>query len=91
LSINENRRKNVERTKRAKSRSEAIGKKAGLIISHHPVIFGQINKISGHTVAERIIIKAIKNDIAIYSCHTNLDSTWNGLNIKLNHIFHMPL
>jgi len=63
--------------------SEAIGKKAGLIISHHPVIFGQINKISGHTVAERIIIKAIKNDIAIYSCHTNLDSTWNGLNIKL--------
>lgn len=62
---------------------EAVLKKAGLIISHHPVIFGRINKLTGKTLSERIVIEAIKNNIAIYSAHTNLDSSWNGVNIKL--------
>ncbi len=62
---------------------EAAQKKAGLIISHHPLIFGGIKKLTGKTSSERIVIEAIKNNIAVYSAHTNLDSSWNGVNIKL--------
>ena len=63
--------------------NEAVENKIDLIISHHPVIFNGIKKLSGRNATERIVIKAIKNDIAIYSCHTNIDSAWNGVNIKL--------
>ncbi len=62
---------------------EAIKKKSSLIISHHPIIFNGLKKLVGKNSTERTVIKAIKNDIAIYSCHTNLDSAWNGVNIKL--------
>lgn len=63
--------------------NEAIENKTDLIISHHPLIFSGIKKLSGKNSTERIVIKAIKNDIAIYSCHTNIDSAWQGVNIKL--------
>ena len=62
---------------------EAINKQAGLIISHHPLIFGGIKKLTGKSLTERIVIKAVKNNIAIYSAHTNLDSAWNGINTQL--------
>jgi len=62
---------------------EAINLKSSLIISHHPLIFNGIKKLTGKSTTERAIIKAIKNDITIYSCHTNLDSAWNGVNIRL--------
>lgn len=62
---------------------EAIKLKSSLIISHHPLIFNGLKKLTGNTASERAIIKAIKNDITIYSSHTNMDSAWNGLNIKL--------
>lgn len=63
---------------------EAITNKSSLIISHHPLIFNGLKKIVGRNTAEKAIIKAIKNDITIYSCHTNIDSAWNGVNIKLS-------
>jgi dinuclear metal center YbgI/SA1388 family protein len=66
--------------------NEAIANKNDLIISHHPLIFSGIKKLSGRNSTERIVIKAIKNDIAIYSCHTNIDSAWNGVNVKLAEI-----
>ena len=59
---------------------EAIKKKFGLIISHHPVIFHGVKKINGNTLTEKIIIKAIKNDIAVYCVHTNLDNIEKGVN-----------
>jgi len=59
---------------------EAIQKKCNLIISHHPVIFEGLKKINGHTSTEKVIIKAIKNDIAIYAAHTNLDNSKLGVN-----------
>jgi dinuclear metal center YbgI/SA1388 family protein len=62
---------------------EAINVGAGLIISHHPVIFTGIKKITGSTHTEKIIIKAIKNDLAIYSAHTNLDNIKEGVNLKI--------
>jgi dinuclear metal center YbgI/SA1388 family protein len=62
---------------------EAIEKKANLIISHHPVIFGGLKKINGNNATERIVIKAIKNNIALYAAHTNLDSVQGGINTTL--------
>jgi dinuclear metal center YbgI/SA1388 family protein len=52
-----------------------------LVISHHPLIFGKgVEKIGASTALERIIIMAIKDDIAIYAAHTNLDNSSEGLN-----------
>lgn len=62
---------------------EAKRKNADLIICHHPVIFGGIKKLTGKNAVERIIIEAVKNNIAIYASHTNLDSAWGGVNIRL--------
>jgi dinuclear metal center YbgI/SA1388 family protein len=62
---------------------EAIRRECDLIISHHPVIFGGINKISGRSYTERVIYKAIKEDIAIYSAHTNLDAVSFGVSRKM--------
>ncbi len=45
---------------------EAISIGANLIISHHPIIFGGIKKLNGKNYVERIVLKAIKNDIALY-------------------------
>jgi len=59
---------------------EAIQKKCNLIISHHPLIFSGLKRLSGNTFVERILLKAIKNDIAIYSVHTNIDNVINGVN-----------
>lgn len=59
--------------------NEAIEKKCNLIISHHPVIFKGLMKITDNSSIERIITKSIKNDIAIYSIHTNLDNAFYGV------------
>jgi dinuclear metal center YbgI/SA1388 family protein len=62
---------------------EAIDTKCNLIIAHHPIIFSGLKKLTGNTYIERTIIKAIKNDIAIYACHTNLDNVKAGVNKKI--------
>jgi dinuclear metal center YbgI/SA1388 family protein len=59
---------------------EAIQKKCNLIVAHHPIIFSGLKKITGNNYVERTIIKAIKNDIAIYAIHTNLDNVMHGVN-----------
>ncbi len=62
---------------------EAVKEKAGLIISHHPVIFAPLKSITGKTMPERVILSAIRENIAIYSVHTNLDKVANGVNYIL--------
>jgi len=62
---------------------EAIEKKANLIIAHHPILFSGLKSITGRNYIERCIIKAIKNDIAIYALHTNLDNIASGVNNKI--------
>ena len=62
---------------------EAIRLKANLIVAHHPILFKGLKKLTGSNYVERTIIKAIKNDIAIYSIHTNLDNVVTGVNKKL--------
>jgi dinuclear metal center YbgI/SA1388 family protein len=59
---------------------EAIAKNCNLIISHHPLIFHGLKKLSGNSFVERAIVKAIENRIAIYSAHTNMDVASEGVN-----------
>ncbi len=62
---------------------EAVSKKLNLIIAHHPIIFSGLKKINEKNYAEKAVITAIKNDIAIYAIHTNLDNVINGVNGKI--------
>ncbi|SRX54086.1 Nif3-like dinuclear metal center hexameric protein [Aequorivita sp. CIP111184] len=62
---------------------EAIEKKCNLIVSFHPIIFSGLKKITGKTYVERVVQKAIKHDIAIFSNHTALDNSWNGVNAMI--------
>lgn len=59
---------------------EAIEKNCNLIVSFHPIIFSGLKKLNGKTYVERVVQKVIKNDIAIFSNHTALDNSWNGVN-----------
>ncbi|GGD26171.1 Nif3-like dinuclear metal center hexameric protein [Hyunsoonleella pacifica] len=59
---------------------EAILKKCNLIVSFHPIIFKGLKKLNGKTYVERVVMKAIKHDIAIYSMHTALDNAYLGVN-----------
>jgi dinuclear metal center YbgI/SA1388 family protein len=62
---------------------EALQLGANLIISHHPVIFNPLKRITGSGLTERMIIAAIKNNLALYSVHTNLDNHREGVNLRI--------
>lgn len=62
---------------------EAIQKKCNLVIAHHPIVFSGLKKITGKNYVERVIIKAIRNNIAIYAAHTNFDNIAEGVNSKI--------
>ncbi len=62
---------------------EAIRLGANLIVTHHPVIFGGIKKLTGATSVEKILLKAIRHDIAILAVHTNLDNVTGGVNTMI--------
>ncbi|WP_293893535.1 Nif3-like dinuclear metal center hexameric protein [Flavobacterium sp.] len=59
---------------------EAISKKCNLVVCFHPIIFLGLKKITGKDYVERSVLKAIKNDIAIYAVHTALDNHKDGVN-----------
>ena len=59
---------------------EAIFLGANLIIAHHPIVFKGLKRFNEANYVERTVIKAIKNDIAILSVHTNLDNVMGGVN-----------
>lgn len=62
---------------------EAVSRKCNLLVSHHPIIFGGLKKITGSNYVEKTIIAAIRHDIAIYAIHTNLDNILQGVNGKI--------
>ena len=62
---------------------EAIRLGCDLIISHHPIVFKGLKRFNGSNYVERVVIKAIKHDIALYAIHTNLDNVANGVNGKI--------
>lgn len=68
---------------------EAIERGCNLVIAHHPIIFGGLKKLTGKSYVERTVIKAIKNDIAIYAAHTNLDNVQQGVNNMICERLHL--
>ncbi len=62
---------------------EAITKNCNLIISHHPLIFNGLKRLTDQNEVQRCVKIAIKNDIAIYAAHTNVDNVVNGVNGKI--------
>jgi dinuclear metal center YbgI/SA1388 family protein len=62
---------------------EAIEKNCNLIISHHPIVFKGLKKLNGKNYVERVVMKAVKNNIALYAIHTNLDSMHDGVNAEI--------
>jgi dinuclear metal center YbgI/SA1388 family protein len=62
---------------------EAIATNCQVIISHHPIVFKGLKKFNSKTYVERVVEKAIRNNIALYAIHTNLDSIMTGVNAKI--------
>ena len=62
---------------------EAIENNCNLIVSFHPILFSGIKKLNGKNYVERVLLKSIKNDIAIYAMHTALDNSFQGVNAKI--------
>ncbi|MBC7410500.1 MAG: Nif3-like dinuclear metal center hexameric protein [Arcicella sp.] len=62
---------------------EAIARNCNLIVAHHPIIFKGLKRFNGLNYVERTVMLAIKNDIAIYATHTNLDSVKGGVNYMI--------
>lgn len=62
---------------------EAVREGADMIVTHHPLIFGGIKKISKSSLVGEAVIEAIKHDIVIYACHTNMDKVLGGVSGKL--------
>ncbi len=58
---------------------EAVAKDCNVIVSHHPLIFRGLKHLTPETYIERAVMKAIKNDIALISMHTNLDNSYLGV------------
>lgn len=62
---------------------EAISLGCNLVVSHHPLLFHGLKTVADRNLVERCVRKAICNDIAIYSAHTNLDNAEDGVNFKI--------
>ena len=59
---------------------EAIERKCNMIVSFHPIVFKGIKKFNGNSYVQRVVMKAIKYDIAIFAIHTALDNSFKGVN-----------
>jgi dinuclear metal center YbgI/SA1388 family protein len=62
---------------------EAIGKGCNLIVSHHPLLFHALKKLSDINYVQRTVMKAIQNHVTVVSMHTNLDNAQGGVNFKI--------
>ncbi|HEY8387897.1 MAG TPA: Nif3-like dinuclear metal center hexameric protein [Parasegetibacter sp.] len=62
---------------------EAASRGVNLVVAHHPVIFKGLKKLNGNSYVEKAVIAAIKNDVAIYAIHTNLDNIKDGVSGKM--------
>jgi dinuclear metal center YbgI/SA1388 family protein len=63
---------------------EAIAKGCNVVVAHHPIVFKGLKRFNGNNYVERVVIKAIQHNIAIYAIHTNLDNVYhNGVNAKI--------
>jgi putative NIF3 family GTP cyclohydrolase 1 type 2 len=62
---------------------EAVANNCNLIIAHHPIVFKGLKRLNGNNYVEQVVIEAIKQDVAIYAAHTNLDNVVLGVNGRI--------
>ena len=62
---------------------EAKSRECNLIISHHPLIFKGLKQLTGASQVQRLVMAALRENIAVYSAHTNLDSVWDGVSHEI--------
>lgn len=62
---------------------EAVAGKCNLVVAHHPIVFKGLKRLNGKNYVEQVVIEAIKNDIAIFAAHTNLDNVLLGVNGRI--------
>ena len=62
---------------------EAVALGCNLIVSHHPLLFRPLKRITGGNYVERCVIKALSKGVAVYSAHTNLDNAQGGVNYRI--------
>lgn len=62
---------------------EALSRECNMIVSHHPLIFKGLKDLTGADPVQRVVMETIKKGISIYSAHTNLDSTWDGVSHEM--------
>lgn len=62
---------------------EAVKKNCNVVVSHHPIIFGGLKKLTGSNYVERTVMKALTNNVALYAIHTNLDNIKTGVNHRI--------
>lgn len=62
---------------------EAVRRGCDVIVTHHPIVFRALKKFNSKTLVERCVERAIKEGIALYACHTNLDSAPDGMSWRL--------
>jgi len=67
----------------------ALENNSNLIISHHPLIFKPIKCIASYSEQDKMIVSAIKNDLCIYSLHTNLDNSTKGINFRIGEMLEL--
>lgn len=65
---------------------EALELGCSMIVTHHPIVFHPLKRLNSASVVERCVERAIKHNIALYACHTNLDSAPNGMSWRLGEI-----
>ena len=68
---------------------EAKARSCNLIVSHHPLIFKGLKSLTGADQTQRIVMEALKSGISIYSAHTNLDSTVEGVSYEMAHLLNL--
>jgi putative NIF3 family GTP cyclohydrolase 1 type 2 len=62
---------------------DALLNGANLIVAHHPILFKPLKSLQPISFVERILVKALKNELAIYAFHTSYDNVLNGVNLAL--------
>lgn len=62
---------------------EALARECNIIISHHPLIFRGLKSLTGADTTQRLVMQALKKNMAVYSAHTNLDSVWDGVSHEI--------
>ena len=62
---------------------EAMERDCNVVVAHHPIVFRGLKSLTGRDYVERTVLRAIKNDVAIYAIHTNLDAIQTGVNAKI--------